>query len=87
MYNLLSNAAKYNKEDGFIQVTLSYDEEDREFVLLRVKDNGKGISREKQATLFKRFYEGDYRKFNTIGTGIGLSLTKDLVTLHGEQSQ
>lgn len=83
MYNLLSNATKYNKEDGFIQVTLSYDEEDREFVLLRVKDNGKGISREKQATLFKRFYEGDYRKFNTIGTGIGLSLTKDLVTLHG----
>lgn len=83
MYNLLSNAAKYNKEDGFIQVTLSYDEEDREFVLLRVKDNGKGISREKQATLFKRFYEGDYRKFNTIDTGIGLSLTKDLVTLHG----
>lgn len=83
MYNLLSNAAKYNKEDGFIQVTLSYDEEDREFVLLRVKDNGKGISKEKQATLFKRFYEGDYRKFNTIGTGIGLSLTKDLVTLHG----
>lgn len=83
MYNLLSNAVKYNKEDGFIQVTLSYDEEDREFVLLRVKDNGKGISREKQATLFKRFYEGDYRKFNTIGTGIGLSLTKDLVTLHG----
>ena len=83
MYNLLSNAAKYNKEDGFIQVTLSYDEEDREIVLLRVKDNGKGISREKQATLFKRFYEGDYRKFNTIGTGIGLSLTKDLVTLHG----
>lgn len=83
MYNLLSNAAKYNKEHGFIQVTLSYDEEDREFVLLRVKDNGKGISREKQATLFKRFYEGDYRKFNTIGTGIGLSLTKDLVTLHG----
>ena len=79
----LSQTAKYNKEDGFIQVTLSYDEEDREFVLLRVKDNGKGISREKQATLFKRFYEGDYRKFNTIGTGIGLSLTKDLVTLHG----
>jgi DNA-binding response OmpR family regulator len=33
-------------------------------------------------TLFKRFYEGDYRRFNTIGTGIGLSLTKDLVQLH-----
>lgn len=81
LYNLLSNAAKYNKEGGFIQVTLSYDE-NKDFVLLRIKDNGKGISREKQKTLFLRFYEGDYRKFNTIGTGIGLSLTKDLVELH-----
>ena len=80
-YNLLSNAAKYNKEGGFIQVTLSYDT-NKNFVLLRVKDDGKGISKEKQKTLFKRFYEGDYRKFNTIGTGIGLSLTKDLVELH-----
>lgn len=81
LYNLLSNAAKYTKEDGFIQVTLSYAE-NKDWVLLRVKDNGKGISKEKQKTLFCRFYEGDYRKFNTIGTGIGLSLTKDLVELH-----
>ena len=44
----------------------------KDFVLLKVKDNGKGISKEKQKNLFKRFYEGDYRKFNTIGTGIGL---------------
>lgn len=57
--------------------------EDRDFVRLHVKDNGSGISKDKQKTLFKRFYEGDYRKFNTIGTGIGLSLTKDLVELHG----
>ena len=82
LYNLLSNAAKYNKEGGYIQVTLSRAE-DKDFICLRVKDNGLGISREKQKTLFKRFYEGDYRKFNTIGTGIGLSLTKDLVELHG----
>lgn len=32
--------------------------------------------------LFKRFYEGDYRRHNTIGTGIGLALVKDLVALH-----
>ena len=87
LYNLLSNAAKYNKEDGFIQVSLSYDETDKDFVLLKIKDNGKGISKEKQKNLFKRFYEGDYRKFNTIGTGIGLSLTKDLVELHGSRSK
>lgn len=81
LYNLLSNAAKYSKEGGFIQVTLLYDD-NRDFVQLRVRDNGKGISKERQKTLFQRFYEGDYRKFNTIGTGIGLSLTKDLVELH-----
>lgn len=81
LYNLLSNAAKYTVEGGFIQVTLTYAE-DRDHVCLKVKDNGKGISQEKQKTLFQRFYEGDYRKFNTIGTGIGLSLTKDLVELH-----
>lgn len=81
LYNLLSNAAKYSREGGFIQVTLSYDE-NKDFALLRIKDNGKGISKEKQKTLFRRFYEGDYRRFKTIGTGIGLSLTKDLVELH-----
>lgn len=82
LYNLLSNAAKYNKEGGYVQVSLSYAT-NRDLVLLTVKDNGKGISKENQKTLFSRFYEGDYRKFNTIGTGIGLSLVKDLVKLHG----
>ena len=47
-----------------------------------MKDNGQGISKEGMKNLFKRFYEGDYRRFNTTGTGIGLSLGKDLVTLH-----
>lgn len=81
LYNLLSNAAKYSKAGGYIQVSVSHDA-DPDFVLLKVKDNGQGISKSKQQTLFQRFYEGDYRKFKTIGTGIGLSLTKDLVTLH-----
>ncbi len=83
IYNLLSNAAKYTQETGFVQVMLELEEKpDGRFVRLTVKDNGKGISPERQVNLFKRFYEGDHRKFNTYGTGIGLSLTKDLVTLH-----
>jgi len=80
-YNLLSNASKYNSEGGFVLVNLSCDS-NKEYAILTVKDNGKGIPPEKMKTLFKRFYEGDYRRFNTIGTGIGLSLTKDLVELH-----
>lgn len=81
VYNLLSNAAKYNEEGGFIHVDIRLKE--KGWVELVVKDSGKGLSEEEQKTLFTRFYEGDYRRHNTIGTGIGLSLTKDLVLLHG----
>lgn len=81
LYNLLSNASKYNKEGGFVQVNIKYDTTGEQAVLT-VKDNGMGISPQAMKSLFKRFYEGDYRRFNTIGTGIGLSLTKDLVELH-----
>ncbi|MDO4164462.1 MAG: two-component regulator propeller domain-containing protein [Bacteroides sp.] len=81
LYNLLSNAAKYTLEGGYIQVTLTGT--DGSAVELRVKDSGSGMSQEQQKDLFKRFYEGNYRKYNTIGTGIGLSLVKDLVKLHG----
>jgi signal transduction histidine kinase/ligand-binding sensor domain-containing protein/DNA-binding response OmpR family regulator len=82
VFNLLSNAAKYNKPGGFIQVNVSHDSGNESIVIISVKDNGEGIRPQEVKNLFKRFYEGDYRRFNTIGTGIGLSLTKDLVNLH-----
>lgn len=80
LYNLLSNASKYNRPGGIVSVELEEGAEG--FARLVVKDNGPGISQEAQKDLFKRFYEGDYRKFKTIGTGIGLSLVRDLVLLH-----
>lgn len=80
LYNLLSNAAKYNEPGGMVRVELSVVEPGKRGSV--IKDNGKGLSPEAVKNLFKRFYEGDYRKFKTIGTGIGLSLTKDLVQLH-----
>ncbi len=80
IYNLVSNAIKYNSSLGFIQVTLSCP--DGKTAIITVKDNGAGISEEKLSRLFTRFYEGEHRKFRTYGTGIGLSLTKDLVELH-----
>jgi signal transduction histidine kinase/ligand-binding sensor domain-containing protein/CheY-like chemotaxis protein len=82
LFNLLSNAAKYNKTGGFVQVNLVYASDDKNSVLISVRDNGEGIKPQALKDLFKRFYEGDYRHFNTIGTGIGLSLTKDLIELH-----
>jgi signal transduction histidine kinase/DNA-binding response OmpR family regulator/streptogramin lyase len=84
LYNLLSNAAKYVGEGGSVQLTLLYDSEERDQIRISVKDDGTGIPVEAQQMLFKRFYEGDYRQHRTTGTGIGLSLVKDLVTLsHG----
>lgn len=84
LYNLISNAAKYVNEGGTIQLTLTYLSEARDHIRISVKDDGAGIPKEDQQSLFQRFYEGDYRHHNTTGTGIGLSLVKDLVSLsHG----
>lgn len=58
-----------------------YDEKKGLFTF-SVNNPGEVIPKERLAHLFERFYEGEYRKFHTIGTGIGLSLTKDLVVLH-----
>lgn len=81
LYNLLSNALKYNTEGAHVNVILgSADNGNR--AIIQVKDNGKGLSEKTMKNLFKRFYDGDFRKFNTSGTGIGLSLVKDLVVLH-----
>ncbi len=80
LYNLISNATKYNREDGHIEVSLTCD--DGQWAIIRVKDDGAGIAADKLPSLFQRFYEGEHRRFNTYGMGIGLSLVKDLVTLH-----
>ena len=79
LYNLLSNAVKYNKEGGRITVTLTAD---RQQATLKVSDEGIGISKDKMKHLYTRFLDGDYRRMNTHGTGIGLSLTHNLVELH-----
>ena len=81
LYNLLSNAAKYNREGGSVTVSADADITGRSLVL-KVSDTGEGMSREQMEHLFQRFYDGDYRRHNTIGTGIGLSLVKNLVDLH-----
>ena len=81
IYNLLSNAAKYAKEGGEValraKTNATYDQ-----ILIEISDTGEGISPEMMKQLFKRFQDGNYRQHHTIGTGLGLSLTRDLVYLH-----
>ena len=82
IYNLLSNAAKYTPDNGKVSLEVTTNKR-YDHIIIKVKDNGIGIPKEKQNHLFRRFYDGDYRQMNTIGTGLGLSLTRDLVYLHG----
>lgn len=80
IYNLLSNATKYIPEGGQISVSLVNSTE-KGFVI-SVNNEGEPLDGDKLKHMFDRFYESDHRKFNTIGHGIGLSLVKDLVTIH-----
>jgi len=81
MLNLLSNAIKFTKKNGNILVSVS-DKTDH--VLISVKDTGIGIPKDKQQYIFKRFAQVDSaHSINKNGSGIGLSLVKALVEMHG----
>jgi len=80
IYNLLSNAAKYTNEG---EVSLqAWTSRKYDSIYIKVRDTGSGIPKEKMKNLFQRFYDGEYRQHKTIGTGLGLALTRDLVHLH-----
>lgn len=81
IYNLLSNAAKYTKEHGEVSLRVRTNKHYNS-LRIEVSNTGEGISPEMMKQLFRRFHDGDYRQYQTIGTGIGLSLTQDLVYLH-----
>ncbi|WP_052143619.1 two-component regulator propeller domain-containing protein [Wocania ichthyoenteri] len=78
IFNLLSNAFKFTPEGGKITLDISITEKSNNYVKLKVTDNGRGISRVNKKFIFDRFYQLGERS----GTGIGLSLTKNLVELH-----
>ena len=81
IYNLLSNAAKYGKEGGNVTINaITNDKYDH--IIIKVSDDGDGISPQQMKHLFKRFQDGNYRQHQTFGTGLGLSLTRDLVYLN-----
>lgn len=79
-YNLISNALKFTPQQGEIKVVIRKSDT---LVEIKVKDNGKGISKENLQSIFDRFYQVDNSKTREAeGTGIGLALTKELVELH-----
>lgn len=81
IYNLLSNAAKYTHEEGHVKLTI-HTSVNFDSIIIKVEDDGIGISAKKMKRLFHPFFDGDYRQMHAMGTGLGLALTHDLVYLH-----
>jgi two-component system sensor histidine kinase/response regulator len=80
-FNLIGNAIKYNKQGGWVRVTLC--ERDQE-VLIEIADNGIGISEEHLPRIFDEFYRVDGRRNAVLkGSGLGLSIVKTMTGAHG----
>ena len=78
--NLVENAIKYNKEEGWVKVTLDTD---LQFMVITVSDSGIGIPEESIGRVYDRFYRVDKSHSREIGgTGLGLSITRNAVLLH-----
>jgi two-component system, chemotaxis family, CheB/CheR fusion protein len=81
MLNLLSNAVKFTKQGGYINVNINNK---GETIFISVKDSGIGIHNDKQKMIFERFRQVDQSVTrNYEGSGIGLSIVKSLVEMHG----
>lgn len=79
--NLLSNAVKYNRDDGTIDVGSTADADHAWIV---VRDSGTGISGAELPQLFHRFFRADaVRKTSTHGSGLGLSISREIARSHG----
>lgn len=77
LYNLCSNAIRYNKENGTVKVMVK---DCADTVRLIVKDTGIGIPKEHQERVFERFYRVDKsRSKSTGGTGLGLAIVKHIL--------
>lgn len=77
LLNLLSNAVKYNRDGG--TVTLAVKETAQNFLRITVTDSGIGIAAEKHSQVFARFSRLGMENSDITGTGIGLTITKELV--------
>ncbi|GGH48657.1 sensor histidine kinase [Microbacterium album] len=79
--NLLSNAVRYGRHGGHIEVACANDEGD---AVIAVSDDGPGISEAEQEHLFERFFRSDSVRTSSVhGSGLGLAICHDIVRAHG----
>ena len=78
--NLIENGIKYNKEEGWVKVSLDAD---HQFFTLEVSDSGIGMEEEDLKHIFERFYRVDKSHSREIGgTGLGLAITRSTILMH-----
>jgi len=78
--NLVENGIKYNKENGWVHVTLNAD---HQYFYVKVEDSGIGIPQESLEHIYERFYRVDKSHSREIGgTGLGLAITRNAVLMH-----
>ena len=78
--NLVENAIKYNRDNGWVHVSLNAD---HKYFYIKVEDSGIGIPEEDQAHVFERFYRVDKSHSREIGgTGLGLAIARNAVIMH-----
>lgn len=80
LQNLLNNAIRYGKDNGHIWVTLRTLEDQ---ILLSVRDDGVGIPADRLEKIFQRFYQVDPSRSGRGGTGLGLTMVRQIAALHG----
>ncbi len=81
LINLIDNAIKYTPIGGWVRVSVKNMEK---YVLVKVQDNGKGISYEELDQLFQKFKRGkDINRVDTTGVGLGLYIAKKIIEGHG----
>jgi len=80
---LIDNAIKYNNLNGEVRVKLELLK-DKPFVMVSIEDTGMGISEEEKDKIFSKFFRSQRAiKKETMGSGLGLYLTKNIIERHG----
>lgn len=78
--NLVENAIKYNKENGWVRVTLDAD---HQYFTVIIEDSGMGIPEESIEHIYERFYRVDKSHSKEIGgNGLGLAITRNVIIMH-----
>ena len=79
LINIMGNSIKYTDPGGKIEASVSADDK---FITVAIKDNGRGIPKEKQDQVFSKFTQVDVLKDEVKGTGLGMYISQKFIELH-----